>query len=151
MQRSSEDYDYVQRVLAAGENGQIHFDCYDVILWETIDKEMAGMIQATTDDGIILLGSLMTFYGTPCSMTFTEDNINLQYPNFYITTKVEYDLAKPESLHTSLSPFMKVESINLLDANTTCETPVTFATSQNIVREWRGFRSINYYVSKNMR
>jgi hypothetical protein len=108
---------------------------------------MVVMIQSTTDSGLVSLGSLVAFYGTPCSVTFTEDNINLQYLDFYATIKAEYDLMNPDTLYTSLFPMMRVESISLLDRNITCETPITFATSQNIITEWYGFRNIRFYIS----
>ena len=151
LQWRSEDYVYIQSELETHESGLIPFDHYDVFFWWKVDGDVIVMIQSKTDSGLVSLGNLLAFYGRPCSVTFTEDNINLQYPDFYASIKAEYDLTNPDTLYTSVSPSMRVESINLPNKNVTCETPVTFATSQNIIREWRGLGNIEFYISQTDR
>jgi hypothetical protein len=151
LQRSSEDYIIIQRELEARENGLIHLDRYDVRFWRNLRGEILVVeIRSATDHGLVSLGSLVAFYGAPCSVTFTEESINLQYPDFFATIKAEYDLSNPDTLHLLLSPSMQVASISL-QSNLTCKKPVTFAASQNITTNWQGFRSVGFYISHKSR
>ncbi|MBZ0287670.1 MAG: hypothetical protein K8I30_08650, partial [Anaerolineae bacterium] len=67
------------------------------------------------------------------------------YPHFYVTLKADDDSTRPGALHLPFTPFTPVASVTVLASDETCATPLTFATSDNVVTAWRGFRNVRFY------
>jgi hypothetical protein len=144
----SNDLNIIVDAIESNESGNIPFEIYEVRYFRSIHNRdvLILLVESTTNRGLFSLGDLIAHHSEPCSVTITEDEIQFQYPDFFASIPATYNIRDSRTRTLNISPHMRIQYVRLPIVSS-CETPITNATSYNVTSQWHGFRSINYYIS----
>ena len=131
------------------EQGLIRYSQYNIRYWHSyVDiNNLVLEIRDTSDMGLMQLGDLVSFFGTPCSLTIAEEAVYVQFDNFFVELLASYDLTNSETLNLFLSPRMLVDKVIIYSNPISCAKPLIFPTSHNFGSKWHGFNTLSFYIS----
>lgn len=119
--------------------------------WHSVTSTINVTIYNKSDVDFMYLGDLLFRYNKPCFVIITEDAINVQYPNFYAIINSNYKINDPNTLGFRISPYMVIDTLVVNRNPPSCNAPLLFPTSHNIISNWQGFKTLGFYIENKLR